>query len=264
MTDAFDLVVIGVGMAGLNAAKKCAKGGMSVAVVDERPYGGTCALRGCDPKKMLRRGAEIVEAARLMAGKGVGDAPHIAWAELMAHKRSFTEPLPDKMESGLAETGVVTLHGAARFVRPNALRIGEREVEAGKVLIATGHRPRTLDVPGAEHLTDSTEFLKLEELPRRILFVGAGYVSMEFAHIAARAGASVTVADRGTRPLKAFDPDLVDRLVDSSREAGIDFTFGASLARIERCGGALVATLERDEGSIEIEADLIVHGAGRA
>lgn len=74
MTEMFDLVVIGVEMAGLNAAKKCAKGGLSVAVVDERPYGGTCALRGCDPKKMLRRGAEIVEAARLMAGKGVGDA----------------------------------------------------------------------------------------------------------------------------------------------------------------------------------------------
>lgn len=259
----FDLVVIGVGMSGLNAAKKCAKGGLCVAVVDERPYGGTCALRGCDPKKMLRRGAEIVEAARLMAGKGVGDAPPIDWAELMAHKRSFTDPLPGKMESGLDEAGVTTLHGAARFVGPTTLRIGEREVEAGKVLIATGQRPRTLDVPGAEHLTNSTEFLKLEELPRRILFVGGGYVSMEFAHIAARAGASVTVADRGKRPLKAFDPDLVDQLVDSSREAGIDFTFGASLARIERRGGALVAALDRDEGSVTIEADLIVNGAGR-
>lgn len=263
MPEKFDLVVIGVGMAGLNAAKKCAKAGLSVAVVDERPYGGTCALRGCDPKKMLRRGAEVVEAGRLMAGKGVVDAPSIAWADLLAHKRSFTDPVPEKMESGLDDTGVVTLHGVARFVGPTALQVGEREVEAAKVLIATGQRPRSLDVPGAEHLTDSTEFLELEELPRRILFVGGGYVSMEFAHIAARAGASVTVADRGERPLKAFDPDLVDRLVESSKEAGIDFAFGASLTKVERRAGGLVATLDRDGGSIENEADLIVNGAGR-
>ncbi|WP_031555844.1 dihydrolipoyl dehydrogenase family protein [Parvularcula oceani] len=263
MPEKFDLVVIGVGMAGLNAAKKCANGGLSVAVVDERPYGGTCALRGCDPKKMLRRAAEVVEAARLMGGKGVGDTPRIEWADLMAHKRSFTDPVPGKMESALDEAGVITLHGTARFIGPTALRIAEREVEAGKVLIATGQRPRSLDVPGAEHLTDSTEFLELEELPRRILFVGGGYVSMEFAHIAARAGASVTVADRGQRPLKAFDPDLVHRLVESSKKAGIDFVFGASLAKIERRGGSLFATLDWDEGSIEIEADLVVNGAGR-
>ncbi|WP_031556226.1 dihydrolipoyl dehydrogenase family protein [Parvularcula oceani] len=263
MPEKFGLVVIGVGMAGLNAAKKCVNAGLSVAVVDERPYGGTCALRGCDPKKMLRRGAEVVEAARLMAGKGIGDTPRIEWADLMAHKRSFTDPVPKKMEGSLDEAGVVTLHGAVQFVGPAALQIGEREVEAAKVLVATGQRPRSLDVPGAEHLTDSTEFLELEELPRRILFVGGGYVSMEFAHIAARAGASVTVADRGKRPLKAFDPDLVDRLVESSKEAGIDFAFGASLAKVERRGGGLVATLDRDRGSIEIEADLVVNGAGR-
>ena len=86
---------------------------------------------------------------------------------------------------------------------------------------------------------------------------------MEFAHIAARAGASVTVADRGARPLKAFDPDLVNLLVASSRGAGIDFAFGASLARIERRGTDLVATLTRDGSSDEIKADLIVNGAGR-
>lgn len=185
----FDLVVIGVGMAGLNAAKKCAARGLSVAVVDERLYGGTCALRGCDPKKMLRRGAEVVEAARLMSGRGVEDCPTIDWAALMAHKRSFTDPVPDKMETGLEKAGVATLHSAARFTGPTTLRVGERTIDAGKVLIATGQRPRTLDVPGGEHLTDSTAFLELEQLPRRILFVGAGHVSMEFAHIAARAGA---------------------------------------------------------------------------
>ena len=71
MTETLDLIVIGAGMAGVNAAKKAARAGWSVAIVDEFPYGGTCALRGCDPKKMLRAGAEAVDAARLLSGKGV-------------------------------------------------------------------------------------------------------------------------------------------------------------------------------------------------
>ena len=246
MTQKFDLVVLGVGMAGLTAANRCRREGWSVAVVDPRPYGGTCALRGCDPKKMLRRGAEIVDAARLMAGKGVyeGDL-RIDWAELMAHKRSFTDAVPDKIESGLDEKGIVTRHGPARFTGERTLDVEGETIDARHILIATGQRPRDLGVPGAELVTDSTAFLELDTLPRRILFVGGGYVSMEFAHIAARAGADVTIADRGNRPLKAFDADLVDDLVTHSRSIGIGFEMGAALVAVARQGDALAATLER-------------------
>ncbi|MGR3435085.1 MAG: FAD-dependent oxidoreductase, partial [Shimia sp.] len=228
MTKTYDLVVLGVGMAGLTAANRCAREGWSVAVVDPLPYGGTCALRGCDPKKMLRRGAEVVEAARMMAGLGLreGDLT-IDWAELMAHKRSFTDAVPGKIEGGLDDKGVATLQGPARFTGERTLDVDGRAIEAGHVLIATGQRPRDLGVPGAELAADSTDFLELDELPRRILFVGGGYVSMEFAHIAARAGAQVTVADRGERPLKFFDPDLVDALVAHAREIGMRFETGA-------------------------------------
>jgi glutathione reductase (NADPH) len=84
MTDIYDLIVIGAGMAGIAAADKCASAGWRVAIVDELPYGGTCALRGCDPKKILRRGAEIIDAARLMAGKGIDQGGlSINWADLM-------------------------------------------------------------------------------------------------------------------------------------------------------------------------------------
>lgn len=264
MTQKFDLVVLGVGMAGLTAANRCRREGWSVAVVDPRPYGGTCALRGCDPKKMLRRGAEIVDAARLMAGKGVyeGDL-RIDWAELMAHKRSFTDAVPDKIESGLDEKGIVTRHGPARFTGERTLDVEGETIDARHILIATGQRPRDLGVPGAELVTDSTAFLELDTLPRRILFVGGGYVSMEFAHIAARAGADVTIADRGNRPLKAFDADLVDDLVTHSRSIGIGFEMGAALVAVARQGDALAATLERGGKRFEVAADLVVHGAGR-
>ena len=93
-----DLLVIGVGMAGNVAAHKCASAGWDVAVIDELPYGGTCALRGCDPKKMLGRGAEIMDAAELMRGKGIErEGMTINWSELMAHKRSFTDEMPGKI-----------------------------------------------------------------------------------------------------------------------------------------------------------------------
>ena len=87
-----DLIVVGAGMAGVAAATKVAADGWNVAIVDDLPYGGTCALRGCDPKKILRHGAEIFDAARLMRGKGIDEGGlKIDWANLMAHKRGFTE-----------------------------------------------------------------------------------------------------------------------------------------------------------------------------
>ena len=265
MSRTCDLVVLGVGMAGLIAANRCAREGWSVAVVDPLPYGGTCALRGCDPKKMLRRGAEIVDAARLMAGKGVREGDfRIDWAELMAHKRAFTDRVPDKIENGLDDKGVATLHGPARFTGERSLEVNGETIEAGHVLIATGQWPRDLGVPGAELATDSTGFLELDELPRRILFVGGGYVSMEFAHIVARAGASVTVADRGERPLRLRSIPTSSTISPRTRaSSGSASRRTLALASIERVDGALRATFECDGARFDLEADLVVHGAGR-
>jgi len=113
MTLNYDLIVIGAGMAGVSAATKCAAQGWNVVIVDALPYGGTCALRGCDPKKILRRGAEIIDSARLMRGKGIDDADlSINWADLMKHKHGFTDPVPQNMEDSLLEDGIDTSTGS--------------------------------------------------------------------------------------------------------------------------------------------------------
>ena len=263
-TNHYDLIVIGAGMAGNAAANKCASAGWRIAIVDELPYGGTCALRGCDPKKILRRGAEIIDSARLMAGKGIdADGLHINWTDLMKHKLGFTEPVPANMEKGLDSNGVDTLHGSATFTGPNALDIDGDGYTAEHFLIATGARPRPLDFPGAEHLIDSTAFLDLEELPERIVFVGGGFISFEFAHIAARAGSRPTIIDRGPRPLKGFDPDLVDLLVERSTDVGIDVRTDTSVVSVDTDGSGYVVTVERDGEQTTLAADLVVHGAGR-
>lgn len=264
MPKTYDLVVLGVGTAASTAAWACAKAGWSVAVVDELPYGGTCPLRGCDPKKMLRRGAEIIDGARRMRGKGIeDDGLKINWADLVAFKRTFTAAMPPKVESGLERAGIATLHGTARFVDRNAVEVEGERLEARHFLIATGAKPRPMDMPGAEHLTDSTDFLELEALPRRIVFVGGGYITMEFAHIAARAGSEIRVIERGARPLKAFDADLVDRLVAHSRSVGIDIQTGTALKSIEQGADGFTVTVEQDGKAEDWQADLVVHGAGR-
>lgn len=265
MTRSFDLIVLGVGMAAVSAANKCAKAGWSVAVVDELPYGGTCALRGCDPKKMLRRGAEIIDAARLMRGKGIEtDGLRINWPDLVAFKRSFTGKMPGRIEGGLEEKGVATFHGPAKFLNENTIEIeGGTRLQGRHILIATGAIPRPLDAPGAGQLLDNAQFMELDQLPGRIVFVGGGYISFEFAHIAARAGSQVSIIDRGDRPLKAFDPDLVDKLVERSRAAGIDVHLRTALQSIEENAGGFALQVEAN-GTIErLTADLVVHGAGR-
>jgi len=265
MDNTFDLVVVGTGAAASTVANRCRAAGWSVAIVDELPYGGTCQLRGCDPKKVLRRGAEVVDAARMLHGKGIADPGlRIDWLSLMRFKRSFTEPVPANKEAALADKGIATYRGTARFVADNALEVGGERLEGRHVIIASGAEPVPLPIAGAEHVTTSDRFLELDQLPRRVLFIGGGYVSFEFAHLATRADAEVVVLDRGERPLKAFDPDLVAKLLKRTRALGIDFRAQAAVEAIERTGAGLRVTAEIDGRSETFEADLVVHGAGRA
>jgi glutathione reductase (NADPH) len=264
MSESYDLIVLGAGMAGVASANKCASQGWRVAIVDPLPYGGTCALRGCDPKKILRRGAEIIDSARLMEGKGIdAGGLSINWGDLMKHKHGFTDPVPENMEAGLNGNGVETLHGPARFTSERQVEVGGTRYDADRFLIATGARPRPLDFPGHEHLIDSTGFLDLDDLPSRILFVGGGFISFEFAHIAARAGASPVIVDRGERPLKGFDPDLVELLVARGAEIGVELRRSTSIVAVEPNGRGYIVTLDRPGVRESIETDLVVHGAGR-
>jgi glutathione reductase (NADPH) len=264
MSDTYDLIVIGAGMAGVAVANKCGAAGWRVAIVDALPYGGTCALRGCDPKKILRRGAEIVDAARLMQGKGIDpDGLAINWSDLMAHKRGFTDPVPDKMEKGLTGNGVETLHGAARFTGTNTLEVDGKSYESRRFLVAAGAIPRPVTFAGADLMIDSTDFLNLEALPKRILFVGGGFVSFEFAHIAARAGAAPVIVDRGAKPLNAFDPDLVEMLIERSASVGVELRRKTEIVSVVEADGAFMVEVKSGGETRTIETDLVVHGAGR-
>lgn len=260
MAQKFDLAVVGTGSAASTVALALSRAGSRVAVVDSKPYGGTCVLRGCEPKKVLLEAADAVDRVRRMKGKGVvAAALRIDWSELMRSKRSFTDPVPRQREARFTEAGIATYHGRARFVSRTSLEIGTETVEADRFVIAAGAKPARLMFPGEEFLKTSEDFLELDSLPDRIVFVGGGYISFEFAHLAVRAGARATILHRGSRPLAGFDPDLVGMLVKRSRDLGVEIETETAVEGIERSGGGFTV---RASGRV-FPADLVVHGAGR-
>lgn len=265
MQHSYDLAVIGTGTAAMVAAARARKAGWRVAVVDQRPFGGTCALRGCDPKKLLVAGADTVDRIGRMRGKGVSGSVGVDWSELMAFKRSFTGPVPAKHEARYAGLGVDALHGRARFAGPNALQVeGAGSIQARHILIASGAEPVKLGIVGEEHLIDNEGFLSLDRLPRRIVMVGGGYVAAEFSNIAAMAGARVTILQNGDRMLKAFDPDLVSWLMKAFADHGIDVRLGTRVDRVEEVAEGYRVHATAGGKPVQVDADLVVHAAGRA
>lgn len=292
----FDLIVIGTGTAASTTASECSSAGWSVAIIDSLPFGGTCALRGCDPKKILVEAAKIIDSNQRHENKGIiGSAGvHIKWSDLIHFKRTFTDPFPKYREDGYINSGIVPFHGHARFIGPTTVKIdnANNTILNGKhILIATGSKPMNLNVPGSENIITSDQFLELgdDNLPDRIVFVGGGYISFEFAHIAARAGAKVTILHRGKQPLEHFDPDLVNRLVQRSRDIGIDVRLQAAVNSIDKSSSLLSSSTtlndvgrnqlmvyytsasdiskknkqNSDEVISTVESNMVVHGAGR-
>ncbi len=144
----FDLVVIGSGAGGSGAAHRCRRAGWRVAIVDDEPYGGTCALRGCDPKKVLVGAAELTAWTVRMQGRGARGRTAVDWPALMRFKRSFTDPVPQARLAGFEKAGIATYSGPARFVGPERLVVGDETLEARHFLVAAGARPRPLGIEG--------------------------------------------------------------------------------------------------------------------
>lgn len=260
MKKSFDVVVIGTGAAGSTVARRCRAAGRDVAIVDSRPFGGTCALRGCDPKKVLVGAAEVVDWSRRMRGRGVAGGLRIEWPDLMRFKRTFTDDVPGDRERGFEEAGIAAFHGRARFEDGTTIRVGEDRLEGRHLVVAAGAKPMEFGFPGEELLVTSEEFLELEDLPRRIVFLGGGFISFEFAHVAARAGSEVRILEMAPRPLRAFDPDLVETLLEAGRGAGVEVEVDTRVTGIERAGGSF--RIVTGSGA-DFEADMVVHGGGR-
>ena len=259
----YDVFIIGSGMAGMTIANKCASKGLTVGITDELPYGGTCALRGCDPKKVIIGATEVRDFAKRLKGNGIDTIPKVNWKDIMAFKQSFVDAMPPKIEKGYEKNGIDTFHSSAKFLTDNTLEVGNEKVKANKIVIASGSKPRVLEFEGGHFAKSSTDFLNLEELPKSLLFIGGGYIAFEFAHIAARCGAEVTIVHRGENPLENFEQDIVKYLVSATEELGIKLILNTDVTAIERVDGQYRVEGKSTEKTEFFEAEAVFNSAGR-
>ena len=258
MDKKYDVIVIGTGGSGSNAAYMCKSAGMDVAIIDHAPFGGTCALRGCNPKKVLHGAAHISELVNNM-GKVLEGSVVINWEKLIEFKKTFIEKIPAQREKDFKDSGIAAFKGTASFTGINEISVNNEKLSAEFIVIATGSIPGDLRFPGAELLTTSDVFMENTRLPGEIIFIGGGYISFELAHISARAGARVKIIHRSKHPLKNFDQDLVEVMLEATAKAGIEFIPDIEPQSIKQKGEKLFV----DCGEKSYICEMAVHGAGR-
>ncbi|WP_263264211.1 glutathione-disulfide reductase [Pseudomonas sp. RIT-PI-S] len=261
MTYDFDLFVIGAGSGGVRAARFSAGFGAKVAIAESRYLGGTCVNVGCVPKKLLVYGAHFHEdfATAQAFGWETG-TPSFDWRTLIANKNREIERLNGIYRTMLGNSGVTLLDGHARIVDPHTVEVGGIRHSCERILIATGGWPSIPDIPGREHAISSNEVFFLEQLPKRVIVVGGGYIAVEFAGIFHGLGAQTTQLYRRELFLRGFDDGVRTHLAEEFTKKGLDLRFNADIARIDKRDGVLQATLKSGE---VLEADCILYATGR-
>ena len=262
MTYDFDLFVIGAGSGGVRAARFSASYGARVAVAESRYLGGTCVNVGCVPKKLLVYGAHFAEDFEQAQGFGwsLGQTS-FDWTTLITNKNREIDRLNDIYRNLLINSGVTLLEGHARIVDDNTVELGGKLYSAKHILIATGGWPHIPQVPGHEHAIGSNEVFFLEQLPKRVLVIGGGYIAVEFASIFNGLGTQTSLLYRGDLFLRGFDQAVRLHLQAELTKRGLDLQFNSDIARIDKqVDGSLHATLK--DGRV-IEADCIFYATGR-
>ncbi|BCR24650.1 glutathione-disulfide reductase [Aquipseudomonas alcaligenes] len=262
MSHDFDLFVIGAGSGGVRAARFAAGFGARVAVAESRYLGGTCVNVGCVPKKLLVYGAHFTEDFEQAAGFGwsLGEA-NFDWPTLIANKNREIQRLNGIYRNLLVNSGVSLLEGHARILGPHQVEVNGQAYSAGYILIATGGWPQLPDIPGKELAISSNEAFHLQQLPRRVLVVGGGYIAVEFASIFQGLGAQTSLLYRGEMFLRGFDGAVRRHLREELDKKGLDLQFNSDIERIERLAdGSLLATLRDGR---ELATDCVFYATGR-
>jgi glutathione reductase (NADPH) len=269
MTYDFDLFVIGGGSGGVRGARMAALAGARVALAEEYRMGGTCVIRGCIPKKLMVYASQFSENFLDAPHYGwtIPGTPTFDWSTFIANKDKEITRLEGLYAKNVKAAGVTIFSDRAVFEDEHTLLLlneGKR-VTAEKILIATGNRPtREMGtdhiVPGGDLCITSNEVFHLAKMPHRILIAGGGYIAVEFAHIFHGLGAHVSLVYRGEKPLRGFDNDMRDALLDSMAAKGMDVMLGCQFTKVEKRGDCLHA--ETNKGAV-IECDQILLAIGR-
>ena len=258
----FDLFVIGAGSAGVRAARFSAGFGARVAVAESRYLGGTCVNVGCVPKKLMVYGAHFSEDFEHAKGYGwsSGEA-HFDWPTLIANKNHEINRLNGVYRNLLANSGVTLMEGHAQLRGPHAVEINGEVHTAEHIMIATGGWPQVPDIPGREHAITSNEVFFLEQMPKRVVVVGGGYIAVEFASIFNGLGADVSLMYRGELFLRGFDESVRTHLHEELAKRDMDIRFNTDIRSIEKLADGTLQ-LSLNDGST-FNTDCVFYATGR-
>lgn len=267
MAESFDLIVLGGGSAGYAAARTAAELGASVAVAEQGPLGGLCILRGCMPSKAVLASSNRLYHAQHAAELGIEvgtltpDLPAI-----IARKRRLVKEFADYRIGQLNAPEMTLVEGAAQFLSPESVQVGNRVITAPKFVIATGSVPFVPKVPGLEEAgyITSDEALELEDLPESICVLGGGPIGLELGQFYSRLGAHVTLLQRSSCVLSSEDEAVGTALADYLREDGMDVRCATRLTAVEQRNGKKMLHLVQGDTESVIEVDQILVATGRS
>ena len=258
-----DYLVIGGGSGGLASAKRAAAHGARTVLVEAGRLGGTCVNVGCVPKKIMWNAATLADH--------LADAPDYGfdvevrgfdWARLKAGRDATVARLNGVHERALAVAGVELVRGLARFVDGHTVEVAGERYTADHILIATGGRPTVPNLPGAELGITSDGFFELEELPKRVAIVGAGYIAVELAGVLHALGSEVSLLLRHAVFLRPFDALIRDTLMEEMSTAGVNILSCIHLESVRRESDGRLCLVSRD-GTPHPGYDCLLWAAGR-
>lgn len=257
----YDLFVIGAGSGGVRAARMAADCGARVAIAEQRSLGGTCVNAGCVPKKLFVYASQF--RADFAAAPGFGwtmDQPGFDWPSLMTAKNREIERLHAVYNKLLQTSGVTVLSGKAKVLDAHTVEVDGKAYRSERILIATGGRPVTPDIPGKELVVTSNDLFSLEKLPDSIAIVGGGYIAVEFAGILHGLGVKTTVCSRDGKILNGFDDDIRDFLAEAMVRQGITILLNTEIKSVEKADAGYALLLA--DGST-LQAGLVMYAIGR-
>ncbi len=263
MAQHFDYIAIGGGSGGIASANRAAMRGAKVALIEAGPLGGTCVNVGCVPKKVMWHGAQIAEAINLFApdyGFDV-EVKNFDWQTMVNSREAYIGRIHSGYNNYLASNGVTVIKGFARFVDNKTVEVNGEHYSADHILVAVGGRPCIPAIPGAEYGIDSNGFFELNEQPKRVAVVGAGYIAVEIAGVLHSLGSETHLFVRQHAPLRSFDPMLVDTLTEVMSKHGPTLhTDSTPKEVVKEADGSLTLHIENGESW---NVDTLIWAIGR-
>ncbi|WP_412989339.1 dihydrolipoyl dehydrogenase family protein [Pediococcus siamensis] len=230
----YDVIFIGSGHANWHAAVALRQAGKSIAIIEKDKIAGTCTNYGCDPKILLDGPFELADRLNQYKGISVSEAPKIDWPQLMAYKHQAIDPLALQMTALFKQLGIAVYMGEGKLTDAHTVAVNDQHLHAETIVLGTGQRAAKLNIPGKEYLHDNQDFLDLPQMPKRMTFIGAGVISLEFATMASELGSEVEVVEFADRALAAFDLQYVMKLVDKLKQKGVHFNFNEAVSEVQK------------------------------